>query len=421
MRDSGTAGGEDQAAVKGTGRRLRMALARLLRLLPFAATMLLLVILWGACGGGIFPEVTSSSSATSTATITPGAGAFLYVTENATGLISQYSRNTTSGALTKIGTISAGDKNGPVGIGTANSSSPYIYAANSSSTNDNVFGYNLNNVSGVLTAISGSPFSAGSEPQWIALTPNGDFAFVTNSASNSISQYTVDTSTGVLTANSPANVIVSSSVPTGEVANNSFLYVSDQGNEDVLSFPINSTTGLLGTPTAVSLGEAGAAPGPMIIDASQSFVYATDTVLGLVYAFQITNTGFSFINGYVSTSSSADACAGLASVETSSNVEFLYVANEALSTISIFQVNSGLLTFVTTFSSGHLSSPTGLQAVTDTSVVNGNSYLYVTNQGLGVGNVVVFQINPTSGALTFKGSVGTSSVNSQPMFPLIAY
>jgi 6-phosphogluconolactonase (cycloisomerase 2 family) len=412
----------DQSEQKGIVWRLRMALAAILRLLPFAAAMVLMGVMWDACGGGSLFSASSSASPTSTSTKIPGSGAFLYVTENATGFISEYSRNSTNGNLNVIGKIAAGNPSGPVGIGTANSSSPYIYAVNSSSTSDNVFGYSLNNVSGALTELTGGAFSAGVAPQWITLTPNGNFAYVTNFGSNSISQFTVDTSTGVLTANSPANVIVPGSDPAGEVATDSFLYVSDQGNEDAISFPIDSTTGTLGAGTAVSLGEVGAAPGPMIIDASNNYIYATDTALGLVYAFLINNTGFEFINGYVSASPATNASVGLASVKTSQGVEFLYVANEHTNSITIFQVLSGgLLNPVTTFGSNQLSSPTGLAATTNTNVANGNSYLYVTNQALGVGNVVVYQINSTSGALTFKESVGTSNVNSQPMFPLIAY
>src|SRR5208283_2820922 len=119
---------------------------------------------------------------------------------------SEYSRNPTSGGLSLIGKIAAGDPGGPVGIGTSSSSSPYIYAVNSSTASDNVFGFGLSDVSGALTALTGSPFSAGTTPQWIALTPNGEFAYVTNFGSSSISQYTVDTATRILTANTPSTV-----------------------------------------------------------------------------------------------------------------------------------------------------------------------------------------------------------------------
>jgi hypothetical protein len=40
---------------------------------------------------------------------------------------------------------------------------------------------------------------------------------------------------------------------------------------------------------------------------------------------------------------------------------------------------------------------------------------------LNVGNIAVFAIDASSGALSFKSSIGTSSTNSQPMFPLIAF
>jgi 6-phosphogluconolactonase (cycloisomerase 2 family) len=273
-----------------------------------------------------------------------------------------------------------------------------------------------------LTALGTSPFSAATAPQWIALTPSGEFAYVTNFGSSSISQYTVDSSTGELTANTPSSVTVTSSEPSGAVASDSFLYVSDQGNEQVISFPIDSSTGALQTGTTIALGFVGAAPGPMIIDASSNYVYVTDTALGRVYAFSITGSGLTAIASYISANAATNASVGLTSVETSKSLEFLYVANEASNSISIFQVGSGgTLTAVSTFTDSHLSSPTGLASATNTAVTNGNSYLYVTNQATGVGNVVLYAINATSGALTFKSSVSTSSVNSQPMFPLIGY
>jgi 6-phosphogluconolactonase len=422
MADSGPTGGENRSTGNGAGSELRRVLAGVLRVVPFAASMVLMVVLWGACGGGVFPEVSGSSSPTSTSTKTPGLGNFLYVTENATGFISEYSRNPSTGDLTTITKIAAGNPSGPFGIGTSGGSSPFIYAVNSSTANDNVFGYSLNDVSGALTALSGSPFSAATQPQWIALTPNSPFAYVTNFGSSSISQYTVDSSTGVLTAITPSSVTVASSEPSGAVASDSFLYVSDQGNEQVISFPIDSTTGALQAGTTIPLGFAGAAPGPMIIDASSNYVYVTDTALGLVYAFAITNSGLQAIDSYSSAIAAANASVGLTSVKTSSGLEFLYVANEAASTISIFQVGTGgALSAVSTYTDSHLSSPTGLASATNTTVTNGNSYLYVTNQGLGVGNVALYTINATTGALTFKGTVPTSNVNSQPMFPLIAY
>ena len=69
----------------------------ILRLVPFAATMVLMVILWDACGGGSLFSASSSSSATSTGTPTPGSGSFLYVTNFAAGNVIAYHRNPKTG------------------------------------------------------------------------------------------------------------------------------------------------------------------------------------------------------------------------------------------------------------------------------------------------------------------------------------
>jgi 6-phosphogluconolactonase (cycloisomerase 2 family) len=48
--------------------------------------------------------------------------------------------------------------------------------------------------------MSGSPFATGSDPSSVVLDPAGNFLFVTNTAANTISAYSVNKSTGALTA-----------------------------------------------------------------------------------------------------------------------------------------------------------------------------------------------------------------------------
>jgi len=424
MADTGKTDGVKGASMNGKatgwGWRTRTALANVLRVVPFFITMVLMVILWNACGGGLFPTVTSSSSATGgTGTPTPGSGSFFYVTNFAAGSVSAYRRNSTTGALAPIQTVAAGPVNGPVGLVTAATPTPFIYLANSAG--NDVFQYSINLSSGGLTPIPNGHVAAGTAPQWVAVTPSGTYAYATNLGTNSIagsiSQYTINSTTGALSANTPSTVTASVLSPSGATATDSFLYVTDQGNEDIVSYSI-SGTGTLQLPSTIPLG-VGGAPGPVIIDASTLFAYATDTNLGLVYAFQITNSGLSLINSYSSVAENVNASVGLTTVITSSQNEYLYVANEASDSITEFQVANavGTLTLIATYTGAELNSPTGVVATTDQNT--DNAFLYVTNRGNGT--ITIYTIDSATGAVALSGTVNIGNGTSQPMFPLIAY
>ena len=58
--------------------------------------------------------------------------------------------------------------------------------------------YSITPSSGALS-LSGSPIAAGILPASIVLDPSGQFAYVANDSSGSISVYAVDTTTGALT------------------------------------------------------------------------------------------------------------------------------------------------------------------------------------------------------------------------------
>ncbi|MGA2410407.1 MAG: beta-propeller fold lactonase family protein, partial [Candidatus Binataceae bacterium] len=418
MAEIGTKGGAARGLMKALGWRVRLPLANLLRIIPFAAAMVLMMVLWGACGDGLFPEVTSSSSSSGTGTPTPGSGSFFYVTNYAAGNVSEFHRNPSSGALSSFATIAAGAKNGPIGLAMATPTTPYLYVASSAS--NATYQYAINSSGGGLSVIGTGHIAAGAAPQWVAVTPSGAYAYTTNFGTNntngSISQYTIDSSTGALTANTPSTVTASIVHPAGAVATDSFVFVTDQGNEDIVTYSINSN-GALQLPSEIDLG-AGSIPGPIYIDASTQYVYATDTALGLVYAFAISGSGLSFLGSYTAAGSGTNVSMGLATVITSDSIEYLYVANEATNSISQFLVTDGVgtLTPITTYTTGNLESPTGAAAVTDST--SGNSYLYVTNQANGT--ISIFSIDPLSGDLTFDNTVSTGA-SSQPMFPLIAF
>ena len=379
-------------------------LAPMLRLAPTLAVLTLWSAIIGACGRSIFPTVSNSPTPTATITISPGSGNFLYSSNFADGMVAEFTRNLTTGALSLIGSVGAGSANGPIGIATG-PAAKYVYVANS--VDGNVRQFKVNLTTGALSAIGSGTVAAGSSPQWIAVTPNAQFAFVTNFSDGTVSPYTINATTGALTANGAAFSSTLLKSPAAAVASNRWLYVTDDTKGTIVSFPIGAA-GTLSAGTATPLG-AVAMPGPAIMDPSGQFVYTTDQKMGLVYYLTV-GTGVLTLAALPYTSSTAGE-AGVAIATTPLGKEFLYVANQMLAppSITVFFVNpGGTLTFSAPFPDASLKQPTGL--VVDPT----GSFLYVANQGNGT--ISRFAINPTTGGLGPGVPFATESASSGPLF-----
>src|SRR6185312_14371739 len=72
----------------------------------------------------------------------------------------------------------------------------FVYVVNSGS--NTISGYAINRDTGALSAVSGSPFPAGSFPRSLTLHPDGHHLYVSNVGDNTISAYTSDANSGAL-------------------------------------------------------------------------------------------------------------------------------------------------------------------------------------------------------------------------------
>ena len=152
-----------------------------------------------------------------------------------------------------------------------------------SSTNS-VFGFSLNQSSGQLTPIPGSPFVTGGDPLSIAINPAGTFAYVAENAyvpgSNGthIDAYSVDSTTGALTpiAGSPFNGGFAlpglfTVDPTGR-----FLYESSGGETYGLSIDASTEalTPIAGSPFPSTDNIVG-----MSLDPNGRFLYTVSSIV----------------------------------------------------------------------------------------------------------------------------------------------
>jgi 6-phosphogluconolactonase len=231
----------------------------------------------GAISGTQYTIATGPAPAS--VTVDPS-GKFVYVvnqTNNTTGnSISAYSINTTTGALSAI------DANGAVSgtqASIATGTSPYAvtvdptgkfaYVANGNSNNVSV--YTINQTSGALTA--GTAVSAGTTPISVAIDPTGQYAFVANNGSNNVSTYSINPTTGALSpvggpygaGSAPRSVAID---PTGQ-----FVYVANAGGGNVSAY--TNANGVL-TPVTGSPFAAGANPFSVNVDPSGQFVYVAN-------------------------------------------------------------------------------------------------------------------------------------------------
>jgi 6-phosphogluconolactonase len=123
------------------------------------------------------------------------AGTFVYVTNSADNTVSVLGINSSSGALTLLGTFATGTT--PTSVAALD---PYLYVANLGSSNISVF--TVTPGTGVLTEITSSPFNAGTAPLFEVLDPDHLFLYIGSQTAESVTALSVDPSTGSLTATS---------------------------------------------------------------------------------------------------------------------------------------------------------------------------------------------------------------------------
>ncbi len=228
-------------------------------------------------------------------------GAYVYVTNFDGNSISAYAINSTSGALTELGgspySVTGTNPNPSQIVSTGN----HLFVAN--------FGTNVVDVftiaagTGALTeGVAGSPFATGTGPDSLAIDPSGAVIYTANFPA-SVSAFKVDASTGVLTpvAGNPQAIPVSSYIsidPQGK-----FLFVTE--NTGVGVYPIDLSTGALGSAVAGSPFAADNHPYSVSIDPTGQFVYVGNDGSGDVSEFTLNGT-----TGALTTVSGSPVAAG---------------------------------------------------------------------------------------------------------------
>ena len=297
-------------------------------------------------------------------------------------------------------------------VGCGSTSSHYVYATIPVASQ--IVAYREDPNSGVLTQISGSPYSVGQGAISLVLHPSGKFLYVANpgiggTAENDISLFSI-ASDGTLTeGKSRTSVAPSASRPQLLVMDSAgaFLYVMNTGSNSISVFSIDGGSGAL---TQVTSFLIGAPPLNMLLAPSGNFLYVSlaSQPNGLIATYSLTAGQLTLV-GTASTAGINPY--GLAIDSTGSH---LYAANNngLSSSIAVFTIDlSGLLAQVqgSPINDG-FSDP--LAMIFDPS----GKYLYVANQGSN--NVAAYTIDSVGlpAALTTSTTTNAFATESSPSF-----
>lgn len=259
-----------------------------------------------------------------------------------------------------------------------------------------IFGYAIDQNTGALTPLAGSPFSPGSgaTPQGLASAPNGHFLYVADAGR--IDAFGVDSATGALKAITGSPFASGTNQRLVVDPSGKFLYASDDDPPGgVLAFTIGPTGALAavpGSPFTIA-GQTSPNSQPLGIVDTGSFVYVGLTADNQIAAFTVdTESGaLTPVPGSPFSAGKSPAVLALAN-------KFLYAANWQDNTISAYTIDprSGALMLVP----GSPFATSGEEIAGDPS----GKYLYVST-GVGLGD---YDIDPETGALS-PGVAGLSN------------
>jgi 6-phosphogluconolactonase len=187
-----------------------------------------------------------------------GAGNYLYVAEYANNAVEVFSITAGTGVLTQGVTGSPFPTDtGPYSL-VADPSGAVLYTANIASSGAGSISPFTINSSGVLTSASVLPLAIPAV-NYISIDPQGKFLFVTES--NALAVYPITLSTAALGAPVVAPAFAAGSVPISVSVDltGQFVYVADYGLDSVSQFTMDTGTGVL-TPMQVPTVAAGIGP-----------------------------------------------------------------------------------------------------------------------------------------------------------------
>jgi 6-phosphogluconolactonase len=349
----------------------------------------------------------------------PSGTGFLFVSTQGDSLVTPYTIDLTTGLLSTNGSgIAAG------GIPTAmllSSDGTTLFVLNGGTANISTFTIKSD---GTLAAGSSTP-ETGMTPLNMTMDAAGHFLFVANQglqsdpASGTVSVYTVSSNSLSEVAGSPFRV-ATVSAPTGPgpsavavTPDGKFLYVANQFDGTVSSFSVDATSGAL---TAGIVVPVQIAPAGLGITPNGGFLYVGNSGSSSVSAFAVCNQIVTSCadptspDGTLTPVAGSPFSAGIGptAILSTPDGKFLFVIDRQSNQISEYKVatGTGVLTANTQASISTGGSPAGvnlrLGIEVNETTLGTTDYLYVPN--LGSSNMTAYSFDSTLGVLGLVGS-----------------
>jgi 6-phosphogluconolactonase len=300
---------------------------------------------------------------------------------------------------------------GPVGSqGMVQMADQYLYASDpQGQSGPSIDAWTINVQTGGLTAAAGWPFvlESSADPKGLALAegdePAGEFLYVADTGK--IDALQLNTGTG-----GPVTTVAGSPFPSGTNVyltvdpTSRFVFAADEDAPGgVLAFTIDASTGVLtavpGSPFLIGSTSNPVETGQIVVDTTGSFVYVTLPTTGQVAGFSI-NASSGVLTAIPGSPFAAESGAFAIAVNNApGTTPYIYVANQMADSISGYSINA------TTGALTPLASSPFLAASVTALVTDTLDHLYA----YGGSGMMVYSIDPNSGELAMIGSPITFS------------
>jgi 6-phosphogluconolactonase len=372
-----------------------------------AALILLFSLLLVGCGSSSStPPCTGASCPCTGSNCPPATGSDFLFEANGSG-ISGFQVDAVAGTVSATLPSATGPA---LPSGVVLTSNNFLYVGDY--TKNQVYAYSVNTSTGALTAVANSPFaitglSAQQGTSGMSADPAGKFLYVTNQNSNAVTAFTINSSGQLATVT--GSPFPTSTTPVAAVVDPSgkFLYVSNTQDASISAYTIDPSTGVLttvpGSPfaTVVNGGPVG-----LTVHPNGKFLYAAlaggNATSGNQIAAQNINASTGALSPVVGSPFPTGNIPQSVTIDPSG--KYLFSTNSQDGTVSTFTVdsNAGGLTA--------LGIPTATGPFPFNAVVNSTSGLLFVDCGMST-SISAFTIS-SSGALTSVAPLnggGTSS------------
>jgi len=187
---------------------------------------------------GALTLVSSVSVGASPAGLVLSSSGFLYVPLPSFSTIAVLS--VSSGSLQFVGSYLVNNGVGGIAV---DPGAKVLYATNPAT--DTVSGFAIH-PDGSITAVLGLTVATGTTPAAVAVNPTGSALYVANAGASNVSQFTIDATTGVLTAFTTTPTVTAGTNPSFFVTDpgGKFLFLGNTGSKSITEYSFNPLASL---------------------------------------------------------------------------------------------------------------------------------------------------------------------------------